>query len=149
MGASRALPESVAFDTRPDGQADIYALPPAIAPFQVVVTVTNVKDKELADAGEKMARDLDAAGIDVLLDDRDERAGVKFKDAELIGVPSVPVRISWRCWSMIPAEMMIFERSPACNPVVPLISKVMLSAAVKSPKRLVRPRASMTWGLAF
>ena len=69
------------------GQADIYALPPAIAPFQAVVTVTNVKDKELADAGEKMARELDAAGIDVLLDDRDERAGVKFKDAELIGVP--------------------------------------------------------------
>jgi len=69
------------------GQADIYALPPAIAPFQVVVTVTNVKDKELADAGEKIARELDAAGIDVLLDDRDERAGVKFKDAELIGVP--------------------------------------------------------------
>jgi prolyl-tRNA synthetase len=69
------------------GQADIYALPPAIAPFQVVVTVTNVKDKELADAGETLARELDAAGVDVLLDDRDERAGVKFKDAELIGVP--------------------------------------------------------------
>jgi len=69
------------------GQADVYALPPAIAPFQVVVTVTNIKEKELADAGENIARELDAAGIDVLLDDRDERAGVKFKDAELIGVP--------------------------------------------------------------
>jgi prolyl-tRNA synthetase len=66
---------------------DVYALPPAIAPFQVVVTVTNIKEKELADAGENIARELDAAGIDVLLDDRDERAGVKFKDAELIGVP--------------------------------------------------------------
>ncbi|HXE08944.1 MAG TPA: proline--tRNA ligase [Acidobacteriaceae bacterium] len=69
------------------GQASVYALPPAIAPFQVVVTVTNIKEKELADAGERLARELDAAGIDVLLDDRDERAGVKFKDAELIGVP--------------------------------------------------------------
>jgi prolyl-tRNA synthetase len=69
------------------GQADAYALPPTIAPFQVVVTVTNVKEAELLEAGENLARQLTAAGIDVLLDDRDERAGVKFKDAELIGVP--------------------------------------------------------------
>jgi prolyl-tRNA synthetase len=66
---------------------DAYALPPSIAPFQVVVTVTNVREAELLAAGEKIAADLSAAGIDVLLDDRDERAGVKFKDAELIGVP--------------------------------------------------------------
>jgi len=64
-----------------------YALPPSIAPFQVVVTITNVREAELLAAGEKIAADLSAAGIDVLLDDRDERAGVKFKDAELIGVP--------------------------------------------------------------
>ena len=69
------------------GQGDSYALPAPIAPFQVVVTVTNVRETELFAAGEKIARELDAAGIDVLLDDRDERAGVKFKDAELIGVP--------------------------------------------------------------
>ena len=69
------------------GQADAYALPPSIAPFQVVVTVTNVREAELLAAGENIAQQLDAAGIDVLLDDRDERAGVKFKDAELIGVP--------------------------------------------------------------
>jgi prolyl-tRNA synthetase len=66
---------------------DAYALPPSIAPFQVVVTITNVREAELLEAGEKIASDLSAAGIDVLLDDRDERAGVKFKDAELIGVP--------------------------------------------------------------
>jgi len=69
------------------GQADAYALPPTIAPFQVVVTVTNIKETELLQAGENLSRQLAAAGIDVLLDDRDERAGVKFKDAELIGVP--------------------------------------------------------------
>ena len=69
------------------GQADAYALPASIAPFQVVVTVTNVREPELLAAGEKIAQELSAAGIDVLLDDRDERAGVKFKDAELIGVP--------------------------------------------------------------
>ncbi|HEV2646995.1 MAG TPA: proline--tRNA ligase [Acidobacteriaceae bacterium] len=69
------------------GQADTYALPAAIAPFEVVVTVTNVREVELAEAGEKIARELVGAGFDVLLDDRNERAGVKFKDADLIGVP--------------------------------------------------------------
>jgi prolyl-tRNA synthetase len=69
------------------GQADSYALPPSIAPFQVVVTVTNVREAELLAAGEKIAQLLSDARLDVLLDDRDERAGVKFKDAELIGVP--------------------------------------------------------------
>ncbi|MCU1226286.1 MAG: prolyl-tRNA synthetase [Edaphobacter sp.] len=68
-----------------DGSA--YALHPAIAPFQVVVTITNIGDASLLAAGEKVAADLTAAGLDVLLDDRDERAGVKFKDAELIGIP--------------------------------------------------------------
>jgi prolyl-tRNA synthetase len=66
---------------------DQYALSPAIAPYEVVVTVTNIKEGDLLAAGEKIAQELSAAGIDVLLDDRDERAGVKFKDAELIGVP--------------------------------------------------------------
>jgi prolyl-tRNA synthetase len=69
------------------GQVDSYALPSAIAPFQAVVTVTNIKEAELLESGENLARQLTDAGIDVLLDDRDERAGVKFKDAELIGVP--------------------------------------------------------------
>jgi len=69
------------------GQLDSYALPPSIAPFHVVVTVTNVREAALLEAGEKIALELERAGFDVLLDDRDERAGVKFKDADLIGVP--------------------------------------------------------------
>jgi prolyl-tRNA synthetase len=64
-----------------------YALHPAIAPFQVVVTITNIGDATLLAAGEKVAADLETAGVDVLLDDRDERAGVKFKDADLAGIP--------------------------------------------------------------
>ena len=64
-----------------------FALSPAIAPYSVVVTVTNVREAELLAAGERVAAALDAAGVDTLLDDRDERAGVKFKDAEVIGVP--------------------------------------------------------------
>ena len=72
-------------DTEPAG--DQYALPASVAPFEVVVTITNVKEAHLLSAGEAVALELYGAGIDVLLDDRDERAGVKFKDADLIGVP--------------------------------------------------------------
>ena len=61
--------------------------PKSIAPFDVIVTVTNVKDEKLRNEGEKLYKDLQQAGLEVLLDDRDERAGVKFKDADLIGVP--------------------------------------------------------------
>jgi prolyl-tRNA synthetase len=64
-----------------------YALPSSISPYEVIVTITNVREPELLQAGVELASKLDKAGIDVLLDDRDERAGVKFKDAELIGVP--------------------------------------------------------------
>jgi prolyl-tRNA synthetase len=64
-----------------------FWLPASIAPFTVVVTVTNVADAALREAGETLAAELEAAGLDVLLDDRDERAGVKFKDADLVGIP--------------------------------------------------------------
>jgi len=74
--------------TEPSGKAsDAFALPPSIAPFQVVITITNVREPALLEAGEAIAAELTLAGFDVLLDDRDERAGVKFKDADLIGVP--------------------------------------------------------------
>lgn len=68
-------------------QGEAYALPPSIAPFQVVVTITNVKEAALVEAGESISTALTDAGFDVLLDDRDERAGVKFKDADLTGIP--------------------------------------------------------------
>ena len=51
------------------------------------MTITNIKQEDLRAAGEKLYEDLQHAGLDVLLDDRDERAGVKFKDADLIGIP--------------------------------------------------------------
>jgi prolyl-tRNA synthetase len=67
--------------------ANGFCLAASIAPFTVVVTVTNVGDAVLRETGEKLAAELEAAGLDVLLDDRDERAGVKFKDADLVGIP--------------------------------------------------------------
>ena len=67
--------------------ADGIIWPRSLAPFDVVVTITNMKQDELRAAGEKLYHDLQRAGLAVLLDDRDERAGVKFKDADLIGIP--------------------------------------------------------------
>ena len=67
--------------------ANGFWLPRSVAPFEVVVTITNASDAALLTLGEQIAADLEAAGFDVLLDDREERAGVKFKDADLIGIP--------------------------------------------------------------
>jgi prolyl-tRNA synthetase len=90
IGVERILTaaiESSAAKFAEQNAAESFALPPSIAPFQVVVTITNVREAELLAAGETIAEALTSAGFDVLLDDRDERAGVKFKDADLIGVP--------------------------------------------------------------
>jgi prolyl-tRNA synthetase len=64
-----------------------FWLPPSIAPFEIVVTPTNVKDESLLTAAVDIATRLEAAGFDVILDDRNERPGVKFKDADLVGIP--------------------------------------------------------------
>ena len=61
--------------------------PTAIAPFTVLVVVANIKDTTQANLGERLYSQLVEAGVDALLDDRPERAGVKFKDADLIGIP--------------------------------------------------------------
>lgn len=61
--------------------------PVAIAPYHVVVVVPNISDPEQMSVAEKLVQDLATAGIETLWDDRDERAGVKFKDADLIGIP--------------------------------------------------------------
>ncbi len=83
IGMERILTSAI----EQSNDANGFWLPPAIAPFEVVVTVTNITDAALLAKGEQLARELEAAGFDVLLDDRDERAGVKFKDADLIGIP--------------------------------------------------------------
>ncbi len=61
--------------------------PLAIAPYQVVVLPVNVNDLASMDTAEELYAALEEKGFEVLMDDRDERAGIKFKDADLIGVP--------------------------------------------------------------
>jgi len=67
--------------------ADGIIWPMALAPYEVLITPLNVKDAEVMGAAEALYNDLSAVGVDVLLDDRDQRPGVKFKDADLIGIP--------------------------------------------------------------
>jgi prolyl-tRNA synthetase len=83
IGIERILTSSIEQSNDENG----FWLPANIAPFEVVVTSTNVKDETLAKGSEEIAAKLEAAGFDVLLDDRDERPGVKFKDADLVGIP--------------------------------------------------------------
>jgi len=61
--------------------------PAAIAPFDVVLSTVKASDAEQREKSERMYAELAAAGFEVLLDDRDERPGVKFKDADLVGIP--------------------------------------------------------------
>ncbi|MGZ4816530.1 MAG: proline--tRNA ligase [Terriglobales bacterium] len=64
-----------------------FWLPTSIAPFQVVVVPTNVKDQTVFSTAMNIGEELKKAGFDVIVDDRDERPGVKFKDADLVGIP--------------------------------------------------------------
>ena len=83
IGIERILTAAVEQSNDENG----FWLPPSIAPFEVVVVSTNSKDEAIRHASEDIARQLEASGFDVLLDDRDERPGVKFKDADLVGIP--------------------------------------------------------------
>ena len=83
IGIERILSAAVELYNDKDGMA----LPAPIAPFQVVITPVNLADASQREAAEKLYNQAKAAGLDVLFDDRDERPGVKFKDADLIGIP--------------------------------------------------------------
>ncbi len=83
IGIERILTAAVEQNNDENG----FWLAPSIAPFEVVVVSTNSKDEAVRSASEDVARQLEGAGYDVLLDERDERPGVKFKDADLVGIP--------------------------------------------------------------
>ena len=76
---------AAAIEQNHDENGIIWPMP--LAPFQVIVTMLNPNDEEVFAAGEKLYQDLLAEGVEVLLDDRDERPGSKFKDADLLGIP--------------------------------------------------------------
>jgi prolyl-tRNA synthetase len=83
VGVSRLAQAAVEQSYDKDG----IIWPVAIAPYHAIICVPNVGDAAQMEAAEKLYTELNAAGIETLLDDRNERAGVKFKDADLIGIP--------------------------------------------------------------
>ena len=76
---------AAAIEQNHDENGIIWPMP--LAPFQVIVTLLNPNDETVMGAGEALYDQLVAEGLEVLLDDRDERPGSKFKDAELLGIP--------------------------------------------------------------
>ena len=83
IGVERAM--AAAVEVHHDAKGIVW--PVAIAPFEVVVVITQQDDAAVAAAGERLYQALLDAGVDVIVDDRQVRAGVKFSDAELVGIP--------------------------------------------------------------
>ncbi len=83
IGVSRTMAASI----EQNNDADGMIWPAAIAPFEALVVPVNTKDADSMSKAEEIYEQLQRAGVDVALDDRNERAGVKFKDADLIGYP--------------------------------------------------------------
>jgi prolyl-tRNA synthetase len=83
IGVERAM--AACIEVHHDDKGIVW--PAAVAPFEAVVSVAQQNDAAVAEAGERAYAALRAAGVDVIIDDRPERAGVKFSDAELVGIP--------------------------------------------------------------
>lgn len=83
IGVSRLAQAAVEQSYDKDGI--VWSVP--IAPYHAIVVIPNVNDAEQVKVAEQLYSELNAAGVETLLDDRDERAGVKFKDADLVGIP--------------------------------------------------------------
>ena len=83
IGPWRTL--AAAIEQNHDDKGIIWPMP--LTPFEVIVAPLQMQDEAVAAAGEKLYRELSDLGVEALLDDRDERAGIKFNDADLIGVP--------------------------------------------------------------
>ncbi len=83
IGVNRIL--AAAIESHHDENGIIW--PISIAPYQVIIVGLSATDEQVKSTAEKLHNELEAAGIDVLLDDRDQRPGVKFKDADLLGIP--------------------------------------------------------------
>lgn len=100
IGISRTM--AAAIEQNYDESGIIWPLP--IAPYQVIIVPVNVKNAELLEAALSLYEELNKAGIEVIIDDRDERAGVKFKDADLIGIP-VRITLGPKSWQENQVEM--------------------------------------------
>jgi prolyl-tRNA synthetase len=106
--------------------------PKSLTPFHVVLTLVNISDSATVNAAEKIYADLNAAGLDVLMDDRDLRPGPKFKDSELIGVP---LRVTLGERNLKDGNAEIYYRLEDRNEIVPLDRVTRLVAEFYSDVR--------------
>jgi prolyl-tRNA synthetase len=83
VGVSRLAQSAVEQSYDKDG----IIFPVAIAPYHAIISIPNINDAQQVEVAEKLYKELNQVGVETLLDDRNERAGVKFKDADLIGIP--------------------------------------------------------------
>lgn len=121
IGVGRTV--AAAIEQNHDRNGIVFPLP--IAPFQVLITVVNPREEEVLAAANDLYRQLEAAGIEVLLDDRDERPGSKFKDADLIGIP---LRVTVGSRGLAEGAVELQERASGQRTMLPMADAARLLA---------------------
>jgi len=130
IGVERVLCAAVELFSDKDGMS----LPVSIAPFEVVITPVKISDPSLREAADRLYGELQKAGIDVLYDDRDLSPGVKFKDADLIGIP-FRVNIGRK---LAEGKLELVERRTRTVTEIPVDGAV---AAIREAVERARPQA--------
>lgn len=113
IGVSRTMAAIIEQHHDEDG----ICWPVSVAPYHVIIVPVSYKDTEQREAAEKLYNELTQAGVEVILDDRDERPGVKFKDADLIGYP---VRITVGPRQLKEGNVELYIRSSKTQVVIPI-----------------------------
>ncbi len=121
IGVGRTV--AAAIEQNHDRNGIVFPL--SIAPFQVLITVVNPREEDVLAAANDLYRQLDGAGIEVLLDDRDERPGSKFKDADLIGIP---LRVTIGSRGLTEGAVELQERASGQRSMLPLAEAAGLLA---------------------
>ena len=116
IGINRIIASAIEAGYDKDG----ISFPVSIAPFEVIITAVG-EDDEITETAEKIYNDLKGAGVDVLLDDRKLRGGVKFKDADLLGIP---VRVTVGKKSVAEGNVEIKLRAEQASKKVPIENAV-------------------------
>jgi prolyl-tRNA synthetase len=129
LGITRTV--AAAIEQHHDDAGIVWPAP--LAPYGAHVVPVNLGDAALRETAERIAGELEAAGVDTLLDDRDERPGVKFKDADLIGLP-VRVTVGPRALGRGCVEMK--PRAAAKATEVPVADVVGRVAALVGPRQV-------------
>lgn len=112
IGIGRTV--AAAIEQNHDDDGIIFPIP--IAPFEVVILPLQMHEAEVIEAAEKIHRELSEDGLDVLIDDRDMRAGIKFKDADLLGLP---VRVTLGTRNLKKGQVELKIRSESESTLIP------------------------------